>query len=355
MLKGKLSKLLIFLLIFLAAALIILIIDSSEWGDNGYSEIFDGDDFYLEELITGLDTVWAIDFLPNGNMIFTERAGKVSVYDGDDVEMVGEVEVSERSESGLHGVAVDPDFTKNKFIYLYYTTSTGNRVSRFVFNEKLEDEKALLEGIPSARFHDGGRIKFGFDEYLYVTTGDATNPNDAQDINSLAGKILRMDRNGNVVDGNPFGNFVYSYGHRNPQGIDWLDEQLYAAEHGQSRNDEVNRIEIGGNYGWPEEECDSRVFKGAVRCFSEFTLAPSGMAFHNGDLYLAGLRGNQIRKLAFEDGRIVNEKKVFDNYGRIREVVSYNEWLYFATSNKDGRGVIREDDDKIVRVRFNDN
>lgn len=307
-----------------------------------------------EVLVRGLDTPWAIDFLPDERMIFTERRGRVSILDNGKVTIVGSIDVDERSESGLLGIAVDPKFDKNNFVYVYYTHEKGNRVSRFVLNEELGNETILLDNIPNAMFHDGGRIKFGPDEKLYITTGDATVPSSSQDIDSLAGKILRMNKDGSVPEDNPFGNYIYSYGHRNPQGLAWhpVTKQLYAAEHGPSRNDEINIIEKGKNYGWPDE-C-SKALEGHVnpiRCYTEFTLAPSGIAFYNNDLYVAGLRGTQLRRIVLDnEHRIILEEELLKDLGRIREVVEHDGYLYISTSNRDGRGMPKLDDDKIIRI-----
>ena len=301
-----------------------------------------------------LDTPWAIDFLPDGRMIFTERPGRVSILD-DGVKVIGNIDVHEVSESGLSGIAVDPEFSENRYVYVYYTHRDGNRLSRFVLNDVLEDEVILLDNIPSARFHDGGRIEFGPDGKLYVTTGDATVPSAAQDIDSLAGKILRMNKDGTLPEDNPFGNYVWSYGHRNPQGLAWHPEtgELYESEHGPIRNDEINIIVKGGNYGWPIVECDevSDTYINPIRCFSDFTVAPAGIAFQRGDLYVTGLRGTQLRRFVVDDKKIVSEEKIFGNLGRIREVVEHDGSLYFATSNRDGRGIPSVNDDRIIMVR----
>ena len=314
-----------------------------------------------EILVENLDTPWAIDFLPSGEMIFTERIGNVNVYNFDEKEktVIAKIPITEISESGLAGIAVDPEFEENNFVYLYYTYENNgifNRVSRFVFGDnRLADEKVLLDKIPAARFHDGGRIKFGPDGKLYVTTGDATVPSTAQDINSIAGKILRMNKDGSIPADNPFGSYVFSYGHRNPQGLAWNPEKgiMYAAEHGQTRNDEINIIEKGKNYGWPTE-CDApSQYKNPIRCYTEFTLAPSGIVFHKNNLYIAGLRGTRLRKIVLaDDGKTaIKEEELFADLGRIREVVAHNSYLYLATSNKDGRGIPKLNDDKIIRIK----
>ena len=322
---------------------------------NSIPRTINESNYEAEVLVNNLDTPWAIDFLPDDVMIFTERSGRVSIFDDNEVKVISNIQVNEESESGLLGIAVDPEFNDNKFIYLYYTHENGNRVSRFTLNEKLENEFILLDNIPNARFHDGGRIKFGPDNKLYITTGDATNPSSAQDINSLAGKILRINKDGSIPEDNPFGNYVYSYGHRNPQGLVWhpITNKLYASEHGPTRNDELNIIIKGGNYGWPSE-CNkvSNIYENPIRCYSEFTIAPSGIAFYKNDLYIASLRGTQLRKIIFDENNeiILQEEELFNNLGRIREVVEHNGYLYITTSNKDGRGIPKINDDKIIKI-----
>ena len=345
--KRKNIVFLIIALLALATILPILILPKPI-GQAGYE---------AEIIAENLDTPWAIDFLPDGKMILTERRGRVSILDNGKLKVAGTIAVSEVSESGLLGVAVDPEFSENRFVYFYYTHENDNRVSRFALNENLEDELVLLDNIPTARFHDGGRIKFGPDGKLYVTTGDATNPSSAQDINSLAGKILRMNKDGTVPEDNPFGNYVYSYCHRNPQGLAWnANKQMYASEHGPTRNDEINIIFKGGNYGWPTE-CDavSNGHENPVRCYTEFTLAPSGMAFYSNSLYVAALRGTQLRRITFDKDykTIIMEEELFAHLGRIREAVVHDNYLYIATSNRDGRGIPKAGDDKIIRIKQN--
>ena len=345
------------ILIFLLVIFILVIFVFYQLSNQ---EIESYENFELEVLAENLDTPWAIDFFPNGKMIFTERFGRVSVLNLEtkEIKIMGEIDVSERGESGLLGIAVDPEFEENNFVYVYYTHENGNRVSRFTFNEQneeIESEFILLDNIPSARFHDGGRIKFGPDGKLYTTTGDATESSSAQDINSLAGKILRINKDGTIPEGNLFGNYVYSYGHRNPQGLVWNENgKLFSSEHGPTRNDEINIIIKGENYGWPTE-CDvNPKFMNPIRCFSDFTLAPSGIAFYKNDLYIAGLRGTQLRRIILDDSyeTILYEEELFSELGRIREVVEHDGSLYMATSNRDGRGVPKFEDDKIIRINF---
>jgi glucose/arabinose dehydrogenase len=213
-----------------------------------------------------LDTPWAIAFLPDGSMLVTERPGRVKhIVLGKKTEQVADIGgVREIGEGGLLGIALHPEFSSNHFVFVYYTYSgsgdnTMNRVVRMTFRDgTLADEKLILDAIPGASNHNGGRLKFGPDNFLYVSTGDAQDPSLAQDKNSLAGKILRVTDTGDAAPGNPFGNRTYSYGHRNPQGLAWDSVgRLWATEHGPSGgslgtgNDEVNLIGSGKNYGWP--------------------------------------------------------------------------------------------------------
>lgn len=330
----------------LAFLLIILLVGCSPVSIDANSS--------YEIVAKDLDTPWGMDFLPDSRMIFTERPGYVNILEDNVTKRIAEIDVDEVSEAGLLGVAVDPDFVNNNYIYLYYTHEEANRVSRFVLNgDSLVNETILLDGIPNARFHDGGRIKFGPDGKLYITTGDATEPSTAQDINSLAGKILRINKDGTVPEDNPFGNYVYSYGHRNSQGLAWNEGRMYASEHGPNRNDEINLIELGEDYHWPET-CSERAGGNNIRCYTSFTLAPSGIAFLDGSLYVAGLRGSQLRKIEFADDgvTIVNETEILSDLGRIRNVVEHDGYLYIATNNRDGRGVPRPGDDKIIRLHI---
>ncbi|PKL66219.1 MAG: quinoprotein glucose dehydrogenase [Methanobacteriales archaeon HGW-Methanobacteriales-1] len=314
--------------------------------------------FQSEVVLENLNTPWAIDFLPNGTMIFTERNGKISTWDGKSLRLVGNILVKAEGESGLLGLAVDPEFSKNKYVYVYYTDNDSNSISRFNLNQKLENETVLLDNIPSASTHDAGRLKFGPDGKLYATTGDASQRNLAQDVNSLAGKILRLNKNGSVPTDNPFKNYVWSYGHRDPQGITWSDNgTMYSSEHGQTMNDEINIIVKGGNYGWPLEQGDNLTgkYKNPLIFYTNFTLAPSGMAFFQGDLYVAGLRGNQLRQIVLDESgqKVLSEAELFTNLGRIRDVMAHDGYLYIGTSNYDGRGVPKVGDDKIIRIKVN--
>ncbi|MBI5680594.1 MAG: PQQ-dependent sugar dehydrogenase [Methanobacterium sp.] len=314
--------------------------------------------YQTEVMALNLDTPWAIDFLPDDTMIFTERNGKVSILKNGTSKIIGNINITQIGESGLLGIAVDPNFNENRFIYLYYTVQNSNRLSRFTLNEKLENETILINNIPGGQIHNGGRIKFGPDGFLYITTGEAGNKQLAQNINSTGGKILRINKNGTIPSDNPFGNYVYSYGHRDPQGITWnpQSKEMYSSEHGETRYDEINIILKGGNYGWPIYQGNNSP-QGYIKpliFYTDFTLAPSGIAYYNSNLYVSGLRGSQLRKISLSaDGKTVTgEEALFTNLGRIREVVEHKGYLYISTSNRDGRGVPQSGDDKIIRIKL---
>lgn len=317
-----------------------------------------GSSYSTEILAENLEVPWALAFLPDDRLIFTQRGGNVSILEDQNVKTVGTINVTQNSESGLLGIAVDPNFTQNNYIYLYYTFGDHNRISRFKLeNDQLSNETILVDNIPAAQIHDGGRLKFGPDGKLYATTGDSGDSALAQNLSSMAGKILRLNSDGTVPEDNPYGTYVYSYGHRNPQGITW-DEQgiMYASEHGQTRNDEINIITKGGNYGWPLYEGNDTApgFIKPLRAYTEFTLAPSGIAYYENALYVAGLRGSQLRKLNLSaDGKtILGEEAILTDLGRVRDVVEHEGYLYISTCNRDGRGTPQSGDDKIIRIKL---
>lgn len=307
-----------------------------------------------------LEIPWDIAFLSDGSMLVTERPGRLlHVESGRAFEVSG---VEHVGEGGLLGIVLHPDFEENSFVYLYQTTRTQggleNRVVRYVYhNNELIFDREVLSGIPGARFHDGGQIAFGPDGYLYVTTGDAGNENAAQDTNSLAGKILRIAGDGSIPENNPFGNAVWSYGHRNPQGLSWdATGQLWSTEHGRSGVlsgfDELNRIDKGKNYGWPDSQGDNAAagtVAPTLHSTASVTWAPASLAFHNGFLYWGGLRGETLYRY---DIAAQKPTKHFENqFGRIRAVVvGPDEMLYITTSNRDGRGDPQTADDKVIRI-----
>ncbi|MBI2017624.1 PQQ-dependent sugar dehydrogenase [Candidatus Daviesbacteria bacterium] len=313
----------------------------------------------IEVIAQNLEVPWALSFLPDNSILVTERKGTVKlVKNGAVSEIALDIKVRQTGESGLHGIAVDPKYPQEPFVYLYYTYSadsdnTLNKVSKFTFEGppagRLKNEQVLVDKIPGALFHDGGRIKFGPasrgepDGALFVTTGDAANPSLSQDKNSLAGKILRIV-NSKVE--------IYSYGHRNPQGIAWDNEgKLWETEHGQSATDEVNLIEEGKNYGWPTIRGDQtkdgmvspRLHSGTN------TWAPAGMAFFNGSIYYGGLRGQALFQLKLDNMELIEHFK--GEFGKIRDVIlGPDQMLYITTSNRDGRGNPLVEDDRIIKV-----
>lgn len=310
-----------------------------------------------ETIAQNLEVPWALAFLPDDRLIFTERGGRVSILEGKNVKKVGNISVTQNSESGLMGIAVDPEFAVNHYVYLYYTSGNYNRISRFSLGETLTNETILINNIPAAPIHNGGRLKFGPDGKLYATTGETGNKALAQDLSSLGGKILRLNTDGSIPSDNPFGTYVYSYGHRDPQGIAWGPTGImYASEHGDSANDELNIITKGGNYGWPLYQGNNTAsgYIKPLRGYTEFTLAPSGIAFYQKSIWIAGLRGTQLRKVTLSDdgNSVMGEKAFFRELGRIREVVEHNGYLYITTSNRDGRGIPQSGDDKIIRIKI---
>jgi len=318
----------------------------------------------LSTVAKNLEVPWAIAFLPDGGMLVTERPGRVRLIDeGDNLqkEPIATISaVKQFGEGGLLGIALHPEFETNNFVYLYYTyagneDNTLNRISRFTFDKKsLEDETTIVNAIPGNRFHNGGRVKFGSDGFLYITTGDSQNPSLAQDTNSLAGKILRVTENGSPVPDNPFANLIFSYGHRNPQGIAWDNQgRLWETEHGNTATDELNLIEIGKNYGWSIIRGDQTQegMKSPIIHSGGDTWAPSGAAFLNGSIFFAGLRGQTLFEAKIENGSVTLVEHLKGQLGRLREVVvGPDNMLYITTSNRDGRGIATPDDDRIIRV-----
>ncbi len=318
----------------------------------------------VEVVAENLSIPWGIAFLPDGDLLVTERTGTI-VRIGKNQQKYPIQGVRHRGEGGLLGIALHPDFAENQWIYVYLTTQTSagvqNRIHRYrLAADQLIDQTEILSGIPGSTNHDGGRIAFGPDGLLYATTGDAQNENLAQDTASLAGKILRIDDQGKIPADNPFGNAVYSYGHRNPQGITWDDQgRLWSTEHGRSvirtGYDELNLIEKGKNYGWPTVE-GPNVLDGMVspviHSGASDTWAPASAAFANGSIYFGGLRGETLYQAVLNRSGTPELREHFvGEYGRIREVVvGPDGFLYITTSNRDGRGRAGAEDDQILRV-----
>ncbi|MGD8744317.1 MAG: PQQ-dependent sugar dehydrogenase [Candidatus Woesebacteria bacterium] len=319
----------------------------------------------IEIVAENLEIPWEMAFLPDGSMLVTERPGRLLKI-STKTKIITEIEgVEHVGEGGLMGMALHPDFQQNRWIYLYFTTRTNegltNRVERYIFeNDSLSDKKTIIQGIKGAANHDGGRMEFGPDGYLYLTTGDAQVPNSAQDSSSLNGKVLRITDEGETPSNNPFGNEVYSMGHRNPQGITWDDRgQLWISEHGpsgfQSGFDEINLIRMGANYGWPvvrgEEEREGLISP-VIQSGSDDTWAPAGIEFLNGSLFFAGLRGETLYEAKISENNTLELTRHFSGeFGRLRAVrIGPDGFLYITTSNRDGRGSAGSGDDKIIKI-----
>lgn len=313
-----------------------------------------------ETVVSGLQTPWDVDFLPDGSALVTLRdSGQVLRLDDGDTTVLdaggegGAVPgVHHESEDGLLGLAIGPD----EGIYVYLSTDSDNRVVRFdLEGDALVDPEVILEGIPTHENHSGGRLAFGPDGYLYVTTGDARNLQLPQDTSSLAGKILRVTTSGEPAPGNPFDNEVFSYGHRNVQGIGWTsDGTMYASEFGSSEFDELNLIEPGGNYGWPHIEgwSDDSDYINPLVTWTTDEASPSGIAVTDEGIWMTALRGERLWYVPIRsDGELGEPRDHQLRLGRLRAVTTTPGGdLWVVTSNTDGRGDPSDSDDRIVRL-----
>lgn len=318
----------------------------------------------VEVIAEDLTIPWEVAWLPDGAMLVTERPGQLLRITSER-QIIPVNGVAHRGEGGLLGLALHPQFASNQLLYLYLTTQSGsglvNRVERYRFvGNALTDRQVIVENIPGANFHDGGRLAFGPDGLLYITTGDAGQEKLAQDTNSLAGKILRVRDDGSIPPDNPFGNAVFSYGHRNPQGLAWdAKGRLWATEHGrsgiQSGFDEINLIEKGSNYGWPDiqgSEQHSGMQAPIAHSGATTTWAPAGATFLNDKLFFAGLRGEALYEADVLARSEIGVKAHFqEQFGRLRTVaIGPDGYIYILTSNRDGRGDVQAGDDKIIRI-----
>ncbi len=313
-----------------------------------------------------LEIPWALDIAPDGRLFFTERPGRIKVLapGGSEPILLATMSVAHEGEGGLLGLALDGNFSESGVLFVYYTYRDGkrlwNRVVGLTEKEgRLVGEKTLLDRIPGASIHNGGRIRVGPEGRLYITTGDAANRSLAQDLKSLAGKVLRINPDGSIPQDNPFpGSPIYSYGHRNPQGIAWhpTTKALFITEHGPIGHDEINLIHPGKNYGWPSIAGwgGSPTFADPIHESEDGTWAPAGAVFYRGDLLFATLRGAHLHRLVLAPNppRVQSEERLFQAiYGRLRDVIQGpNGCLYVATSNRDGRGAPAPDDDRILRL-----
>ncbi|HEX7187230.1 MAG TPA: PQQ-dependent sugar dehydrogenase [Actinomycetes bacterium] len=308
----------------------------------------------------GLEVPWGLAFLPDGSALVSERDTEMVrlVTPGGEVRGVGRVEgVDGVGEGGLLGLAVSPEYAEDSTVFAYFTSGSENVVARLTYDgQDLSAQRTILDGIPAGPIHNGGRIAFGPDGHLYVGTGESGNTGLSQDRGSLGGKILRITPDGDPAPGNPFdGSPVYSLGHRNVQGLAWdARGQLWAAEFGQNTWDELNRIEPGGNYGWPQVEGrsgDDRYIN-PVRQWSTDVASPSGIAVAADSVFMAGLGGERLWQIPIPDGKVGRPRALLRaDYGRLRTVaVAPDGSLWLTTSNRDGRGSPRGNDDRILRL-----
>lgn len=336
----------------------------------------------VDVLVSGLDTPWAIDFAPDGRIFVTERGGKIrTIKDGQlNPEPWLTLDVAEVGESGLMGLALDPNFAQNRYLYTTYTYRQGNQLfNRLVrlrddpASGKGVEDKILVDAVPTNTTHSGGRVRFGPDGKLYWTMGDAQQTQLAQNPSSLLGKVMRLNPDGSAPSDNPFPNsIVYSVGHRNPQGLAWQPgtNRLYETEHGPSGGqgagqDEVNLIEPGQNYGWPTitgDQTREGLVSPVAHSGTNTTWAPGGAAFvtqgpWQGALVFVGLRGQSLYRVVLDptDPRKVQQLTPLlqGQYGRLRDIQQGPDGaLYVTTSNLDGRGNPPRDGDKVLRLTF---
>jgi glucose/arabinose dehydrogenase len=305
----------------------------------------------VRTIATKLDIPWDIEFLPDGSGLFTERdTKKIKQIKGTTITTVQTVSqvVLTGGEGGLLGLAISPGFAADNTVYIYYSTASDNRIAKL----KLGGTPApIVTGIPKNKYHNGGGLEFGPDGFLYATTGDGQNGANAQNKSSLGGKILRFDTNGKAATGNPFGTLVYSYGHRNPQGITWANGRAYATEFGDGKTDELNWIQSGKNYGWPECEgpCSNPAYTNPVKSWDKNTTGPSGIGFYKNALYIGRVTGKGVWKIPVSGTTLGTPASVFTGYGRVRSVAPAPDGtLWLGTSNQDNNGSPGATDDRIL-------
>jgi glucose/arabinose dehydrogenase len=315
----------------------------------------------------GLDTPWGLAALPEGGLLVSSRdEATISRIDEESGRktVLGEVPgVAPAGEGGLMGIAVSPEYASDHMIYAYFTSESDNRIVRMLYDpekpagEQLGAPDTVLRGIPKGTNHNGGRLAFGPDRMLYASTGERYEGPLAQDKDSLGGKILRMTPDGRPAPGNPFDDsVVYSYGHRNVQGLAWDGKQrLWASEFGQNTWDELNQIRPGGNYGWPEVEGEGGKsgYVDPVAVWRTDEASPSGIAIAEGSVWMAGLRGQRLWRVPLDGAEAAADPQAFleGDHGRLRTVVSAGgDKLWLVTSETDGRGSPEDGDDKILEL-----
>ncbi|GHE77485.1 PQQ-dependent sugar dehydrogenase [Streptomyces griseoaurantiacus] len=323
----------------------------------------------LRTVAEGLNTPWGLAPLPGGGgiLVSSRDEGTITRVDekaGKKTTLGAVPGVAADGEGGLLGLALSPAYASDHLVYAYFTTDSDNRVARMLYDpekpagEQLGAPDTVFKGIPKGLIHNGGRIAFGPDKMLYVGTGESGERQPAQDRKSLGGKILRMTPDGEPAPGNPFDDsVVYTYGHRNVQGLAWDGEQrLFAAEFGQDTWDELNAIEPGANYGWPEAEGKGGgpKYRDPLAQWHTDQASPSGIAYAEGSIWMAGLRGERLWRIPLDGTKASAEPQPFlkGEYGRLRTVVAAGGGkLWVTTSNTDGRGDPAKGDDRILELR----
>lgn len=321
----------------------------------------------VQILATNLEQPWAIAFAED-KILLTEKSGKIRIVQSDKLleEPLATLRTADVFDGGLLGLAVHPNFENNHFIYVYFTYAEDgklwNKILKITVSEnKLSDATTILDKIPGSRFSNGGVLKFGPDNMLYVATGAGSDSShDAQNLDSLAGKILRINDDGTIPSDNPFSNSpVFSYGHSNPKGMAWNNlGSLYVTEMGPTKNDEINLVEAGKNYGWPDQQCSGgENFVNAIECFDP-AIEPGGIVFYSGnqldfgiDMIMASMKPENLDRVKITSEGIDYQKSILSGLGRIRDVVEGPDgYLYIITSNTDGKAFPDKDDDKLVRI-----
>lgn len=325
----------------------------------------------IRTIAQNLDVPWAIDIAVDNRIFFTEKPGRLGMIHANGTlasEPVVNIHTEDIGEAGLMGLALHPNFTQNHLMYVYHTYAKNGGLYNKVLmltekNNKIVNSKIILDGIPASDSNNGGRIKFGPDGKLYVSTGDSETPELAQNTKSLAGKLLRLNDDGIIPDDNPIPESpVYSYGHRDIQGFAWhpITKKLYASEHGPAGNDEVNIIEPGSNYGWPIEVCNHSTSSAPIRfetpeyCFNP-EIAPSGLTIaasnklgYQNDILFTTLRGSHLHHIDLET-RI--QDNVLVGYGRLSDIVEAHDGsLYVLTTNRNAIGIGNANDDHILQI-----
>jgi glucose/arabinose dehydrogenase len=308
-------------------------------------------------IATNLDVPWGLAFLPDGTALVTlrDRAEVVRIGAGGTTSVASIPGVEPEGEGGLLGIALSPGFTTDHQVFLYFTAARDNRIVRATYDGgRLTGIHPIFTGIPRGDHHDGGRIAFGPDGFLYAGTGDAGDSEQAQDRSALGGKILRLTSEGRPAPGNPFpGSPVWSYGHRNVQGLAWdASGRMFASEFGQNTWDELNEIVPGGNYGWPRVEgiANDRRFRNPLHQWSTADASPSGITIGpDGAVYMAALRGQALWRIPLAEGRVGEPQRLLaDRYGRLRTVERAPDGRLWVVTSNTFRGNPRPGDDRVI-------